>query len=130
VDRIKLPSLLNISGSYDLKLDKTPGVYNNRLTLAFGFTNYAYSANQITLGGEYGYKDFLSFRAGFIYQKGAFEQDYSKRTSAHTGASAGISYDWHTSGGNVFSLDYSYRATNPFNGTHSFGVRIGLGGTE
>ena len=29
--------------------------------------------------------------------------------------------------GNAVSLDYSYRATNPFNGVHSFGLRIGLG---
>ncbi|MBL7811732.1 MAG: PorV/PorQ family protein [Bacteroidetes bacterium] len=130
VDKIKLPSLLCISGSYDMKLDGSPDVYNNRLTVGFGFTNFAYSANQTTLGLEYGYKDFLCLRAGYVIQKGTFESDYTKRTSAYTGFSGGISYDWRSGGGNVFTLDYSYRATNPFNGTHSFGVRIGLGGGE
>jgi hypothetical protein len=42
----------------------------------------------------------------------------------------GLSYEFHSDGGNVVSLDYSYRASNPFNGTHSFGLRIGLGSDE
>jgi hypothetical protein len=44
---------------------------------------------------------------------------------------AGLSYDWKMGeDGNTVSLDYSYRATNPFSGVHSFGVRIGLGAAE
>jgi hypothetical protein len=126
VDRIKLPALINISGSYDIRLDKGD-VYNNKLTVGFGFTNFAFSANQTTLGLEYTYKNFLSFRSAFVHQKGVFDKE--NRTSAFTGLCAGVSYDVK-SGSNVISIDYSYRATNPFNGTHSFGLRIGLGGTE
>lgn len=127
VDKIKLPSLLNISGSYDIRLDSDPNAFNNRLTLAFGFTNHAFSANQTTLGVEYGYKNFLSFRTGFIFQEGVFDKENG--TSAFTGWSGGLSYDINTNG-TLISLDYSYRATNPFDGTHSFGLRIGLGGDE
>ena len=127
VDKIKLPSLLNISGSYDIRLDGGEETYNNRLTVGFGFTNFAFSANQTTLGLEYSYKNLLSLRTGFIYQEGVFDKE--NRTSAFTGFSGGLSYDIKT-GSNQISLDYSYRATNPFDGTHSFGVRISLGGEE
>jgi hypothetical protein len=127
VDRIKLPALINISGSYDIRLDKTDDLYNNKLTVGFGFTNYAFSANQTTLGLEYTYKNFLSVRGGFVYQTGVFDKE--NRTSAFTGVCGGISYDFKTKE-NLISVDYSYRATNPFNGTHSFGLRIGLGSSD
>ena len=71
----------------------------------------------------------LMVRGGFAYQEGIFDEN--NRTSAYTGPMAGISYDWHIEGDDdsesVVSLDYSYRFTNPFGGTHCFGIRIGLG---
>lgn len=126
--KVKLPSLLNISGSYDIKLDRGNETYNNRLTLAFAFTNHAFSANQTTLALEYAYKNYFSVRGGYVIQQGSF--DKANRTSAYTGPMAGLSYEIHSAGGNVISLDYSYRATNPFSGTHAFGVRIGIGEVE
>ena len=97
--------------------------------MGFGFTNFAFSANQLTLAAEYSYKEFLSLRAGFAYQEGIMNEE--TRPSAFTGPMAGLSYDWKMGeDGNTVSLDYSYRATNPFNGVHSFGVRIGLGTAE
>lgn len=126
--KVKLPSLLNISGSYDIKLDKGDETYNNRLTVAFAFTNHAFSANQTTLALEYAYKNYFSLRGGYVIQEGSFDKE--NRTSAYTGPMAGLSYDIHSEGGNVISLDYSYRATNPFSGTHSFGIRIGIGEME
>lgn len=125
---VKLPSLLNIAGSYDIRLDKSKETYNNRLTAAFGFTNFGFSANQTTLSLEYSYKEFISIRGGYAYQEGAFDKE--NRNSAYTGPMAGLSYDWHGKSGNVISVDYSYRATNPFDGTHTFGLRIGLGEAE
>ncbi len=129
VDPIKMPALLNISASYDIRLDKDPNQYDNRLTMGFGFTNFSYSANQFTLAAEYAYKDFLTVRGGILYQDGIFAE--KTRSSVFTGPMAGLSYDWKMGeDGNVVSLDYSFRATNPFNGVHSFGIRIGLGSTE
>ena len=127
-DVVKLPAMLNIAASYDLRLDKVKGVYDNRLTLGFGFTNHSFSANQTTVSAEYAYKDMISVRAGYCYQEGIFSED--TRTSAFTGPFAGLSYDWNVDDDNVVSLDYSYRATNPFSGVHSFGIRIGLGSAE
>ena len=129
VDQIKLPALLNIAASYDIRLDKNANQYDNKLTVGFGFTNFAYTANQLTLACEYSYKEFLTLRGGFVYQQGIFDSEV--RPSAFTGPQAGISYDFAVGeDGNQVSLDYSYRATNPFNGVHSFGLRIGLGTAE
>lgn len=129
VDKIKLPALLNIAASYDIRLDRNANQYDNKLTVGFGFTNYAYTANQLTLAAEYSYKEFLTLRGGLVYQQGIFDSD--TRPSAFTGPQAGISYDFAVGeDGNKVSLDYSYRATNPFNGVHSFGLRIGLGSVE
>jgi len=125
VDNVKMPALLNIAASYDLFLDKTPGVFDNRLSMGFAFTNNAFSANQTTVSAEYNYKNMLTLRAGYCYQEGIFNE--STRTSAFTGPFGGLSYDWHIDDDNVISLDYSFRATNPFDNVHSFGIRIGLG---
>ncbi len=129
-DRLKLPTLLNISFSYDIRLDKDKDAYNHRLTLAGSFTNFAYSANQATVGLEYGFKKFLAFRGGYVFQEGSLSSDLSKRTSAFTGLSGGLSLNFTGESGNTIALDYGYRATNPFSGCHSFGIRIGLGTVE
>ncbi len=126
---IKLPSMLNIAASYDIRLDKTAGVYDNRLTLGFAFTNHSFSANQTTVSAEYSYKEMLSVRGGFCYQNGIFG-DEAGYTTAYSGPMAGVSYDFKLNDENVVALDYSYRASNFFSGTHSFGIRIGLGKSE
>lgn len=126
VDKIKMPAMLNIAASYEFYLDKSKsGVSDNKMVLGFAFTNNAYSANQTTLSVEYSYKNMLSLRAGYAYQEGILSE--ATRTSAFTGPFGGLSYDWQINDKNVVSLDYSYRATNPFNGSHCFGIRIGLG---
>jgi len=125
-EAFKLPALLNICASYDIQLDGDKSVYNNRLTLAAGVTTFAFQADQINLGMEYAYKDFISFRAGYAIQEGSFGE-WEDRTSAFTGLGAGLSYDIHTEGGKVISFNYSYRHSNPFSGAHTFGLRFGLG---
>ena len=126
--KFSLPALVNIGASYDIKLDRNEATYFHRLTPALNFTNHAFGVNQLTAGIEYGYKDMFQLRAGYAYQDGIFE--YETRTSAYTGVSAGFTFEVPLSAesGNTFGLDYSYRHTNPFEGTHSFGVRLNLGG--
>ena len=122
----KLPALLNLVASYDFQLDGDKSVYNNRLTVAAGVTTFAFQSDQINLGLEYAYKNFISFRAGYAIQEGSFGK-WEDRTSAFTGLGGGLSYDVHTDGGKVISFNYSYRHSNPFAGAHSFGLRFGLG---
>ena len=73
----------------------------------------------------------LMLRAGYGYEKGIGNDDISKedyRTSANKGLSAGFTLELPLSKekGSTVGLDYSYRATNPFSGTHCIGLRLNL----
>ncbi|MBO6518320.1 MAG: PorV/PorQ family protein [Bacteroidia bacterium] len=119
-----LPTLINIGAAYDMRLDKTTETYNHRFTPAFTFTSNAYTRNQFTVGAEYGYKNLFMFRAAYAYEQGIF--DANERTTALTGLVAGFSIELPMSKNtdNIFAVDYSYRHSNPFSGSHGVGVRI------
>ncbi len=125
-DKTALPSLINIGIAYDFRLDKGTDKYWHRLTVASTFTKNEAMANQTSLGLEYGFKEILLLRTGFNYEKGIF--DYETRNNAYTGLNVGASVQIPLSKEltNNLSIDYSYRFTRPFGGTHSFGVRINI----
>ena len=125
--KFNLPTLMNISASYDMRLDKTEETYFHRLTPAFTFTNNAFSSNQFTLGAEYGYKSMFQLRAGYAYEDGI--TSYETRTNAFTGVMGGFTFEVPVKKDSetTFGLDYSYRHSNPFGGSHSFGVRLNIG---
>lgn len=121
-----LPTLINIGGSYDFRLDDSKESYYHRLTSALNFTSYAYQRNQFTLGFEYAFKKTFMVRMGYAFEDEGF--NYDTRTSVHTGLSAGVTYEFPLSkkGSSKFAVDYSYRDSNPFSGTHSVGIRLKL----
>ncbi|MCB9262067.1 MAG: PorV/PorQ family protein [Flavobacteriales bacterium] len=121
-----LPTLINIGASYDVRLDNTNETYFHKLTPALTFTSNAYTRNQLTAGMEYTYKELISLRAGYAYEKGIFKA--SERTTALTGLVGGFSVDLPMSSNNdnTFSVDYSFRQSNPFGGCHAIGVRVGI----
>ena len=132
-DKTQLPSLINIGLAYDFRLDKKAGMYWHRLTTAMNFTNNSFSSNQTSLGIEYAYKEILLLRSAFDYEKGIFS--YDTRRTAYTGVCMGASVQIPLAkkgekgvreNNNTIGIDYSYRATNPFSGTHTFGLRINL----
>lgn len=122
--KFNLPSLLNIGFAYDFRLDRDSNSYFNRLTAAANFASNTFSKNQMTVGLEYAYKEFIMVRGGFMYEEGLFNEE--ERTNALTGFSGGITLEVPF-GNNTVGIDYSYRSTNPFQGIHSFGLRVGLG---
>jgi len=126
-NKFNLPTLMNISASYDMRLDKNDETYFHRLTPALTFTNHAFSANQFTTGIEYGYKEMFQLRAAYAYEKGGFQ--YNTSTNAATGIMGGFTFELPVSKDSetTFALDYSYRHSNPFGGSHSFGVRLNIG---
>lgn len=131
-DKTQLPSLINVGLAYDFRLDKKAGLYWHRLTTAMNFTNNSFSSNQTSLGVEYAYKEILMLRSAFDYEKGIF--NYDTRRTAYTGLCLGASVqiplakkdvtNGKRENDNAIAVDYSYRSTNPFSGTHTFGVRI------
>ena len=122
-----LPTLMNISASYDMRLDDNDETYFHRLTPAFTFTNNAFSSNQFTLGVEYGYKSMFQLRAAYAYEDGI--TSYDTRTNAFTGVMGGFTFEVpvNKDSETTFGLDYSYRHSNPFGGSHTFGVRLNIG---
>ncbi len=123
---MELPTMVNIGGSYDFYINKI-----NSLTAAFNFRSNSFTKDQYMLGLEYSYKSCLFLRAGYAYEDGITKLE--DRTTVYTGPCAGFSVDVPMSKDketkevkSKFSLDYSYRATNPFDGTHSIGIRISL----
>ena len=117
----ELPSLINIGAAYDFQLGE-----NNRLTAAGNFTSNSFAKDQYILGLEYGFKTYLMLRAGYAYEKGLTNK--ADRTTAYTGPCGGFTVEipLNKEKGSSFGLDYSYRASDPFQGTHSVGVRINL----
>ncbi|HRS53184.1 MAG TPA: PorV/PorQ family protein [Bacteroidales bacterium] len=119
----ELPSLINIGAAYDFTLSKNQ---DHLLTAAANFTSNSFTKDQYSLGAEYSFKKKAMLRAGYTYEKGILKS--SERTTVFTGLSAGFTIEvpLNKEKGSSFSLDYSYRATNPFSGTHSIGARIYL----
>lgn len=117
----ELPSLLNIGAAYDFIIDK-----NNKITAAGTFTSNSFTNDQYILGVEYSFKTYVMLRAGYDYENGITKA--STRTTAYTGPCAGFTVEvpLNKEKKSSFGIDYSYRATDPFQGTQSIGVRINL----
>ena len=114
---LELPALLNIGISYDIN------VLRHRLTGAGTFTSNSFQKDQYRLGGEYSYREMFMVRLGYTYEDGISTP--SSRTNALRGPSGGFTLELPM-GANTFGLDYSYRHTDPFQGSHTIGARINL----
>jgi len=115
---LELPALLNMGISYDIN------VLRHRITGAGTFTSNSFQKDQYRLGCEYAYSDMFMVRTGYIYEEGI--RDPSTRTTALRGPSAGFTIELPMRNGTAFGLDYSYRHTDPFQGSHTIGARINL----
>ena len=117
---LELPALLNIGMSYDIKIQR------HRISGAAAFTSNSFQKDQYRLGGEYSFREMFMFRMGYTYEEGI--RTPSTRTTALRGPSAGFTVELPMRGdsGSTFGLDYSYRHTDPFQGSHTIGARINL----
>lgn len=125
-EKFELPSCLNIGAGYDfyLKIDSASGK-TNRITAMGTFTSNSFGKDQFKLGVEYGWKNMLMLRLGYIYEKGVLKD--ATRTTVYLGPTVGFTVEVpFGKNKSTFGLDYSYTATHPFGGTHSIGVRINL----
>lgn len=117
----ELPTQLAMGASYDFYMGEM-----HRLTLAGNFISNSFTNDQFAVGAEYELKSYLMLRAGYTYEDGITSD--TERTTAYTGPSGGltVSVPINKEKGSTLAIDYSYRATDPFNGTHSIGARINL----
>lgn len=121
----ELQSVLNIGLSYDFYVGD-----ENRITTIGNYTSNAFSEDQIGGGLEFSFREMVMLRA-------AYKLDFSKINSAtgveqeplYTGIAAGATLNVPVSkkeGAPRIAIDYAYRDTKIFDGTHNFSVRINL----
>jgi hypothetical protein len=120
-DRFEIPSLLNIGMAYDWYIGEL-----NRITIAGTFISNSFTKDQGVLGLEWAFRRMFHLRGGFLFEQGITND--AERTTVFTGPSGGLSVDlpFGEENKSAFAIDYSYRATNPFNGVHAIGLRISL----
>lgn len=113
----ELPSMLNLGISYDYYFDDD--IY---LRGAANFTSNAFSRDQVGLGLEVSLYNLVTLRGAYKYDIGS-DNDVVK--NVYTGLAAGISVETplKRGGKNNIGVDYAYRTTSPFKGTHNLGVR-------
>ena len=114
----ELPALFNIGASYDVLY------IDHRVTGAGTFTSNSFQKDQYRLGLEYSYKDYFMARTGYVYEEGIGSLE--TRTTALTGPTAGFTIEIPMGNGSTFGIDYSYRSSDPFKGSHAIGARINL----
>jgi len=122
----ELPTMVNIGGAYDFYLTKDSSglLKTNRLSVNLNYTSNSFSYDNFLLGLEYSWKEILMFRGGMFLENGLMGDD---RRNAYTGPACGMTFELpFNDKRSTIGLDYSYRFTNPFGGTHSFGVRLNL----
>ncbi len=129
--RFELPATLSMGGSYDFFLGS-----DNTISVVGSFISNSYYYNQGGLGLEYNYRNFVMLRGAFLYETGIFGDLGVDRFNAHTGGAVGTSFQVPFGSGKFdasgnesfssFSLDMSYRFSNPFEGTFTFGARIDI----
>lgn len=116
----EIPSMLNIGLSYDFELAE-----NAKLRALTNFTSNAFSRDQIGVGAELFFLEDFAIRGGY---KRDFGDVIGAGDNIYTGFSGGISADFSLSEEKAtkVGIDYAYRTTNPFRGTHNFTLRFGF----
>lgn len=121
-DRFELPALVNIGAAYDIK-----GGEDHRFTPAISFTSNSFIRDQFGLGLEYGFKNLLMIRGAYTFDKKDKNAIIDYEISSMIGGSFGVSLQLPLGkSGKYFGIDYGYRATKTFDGTHTFGARFVL----
>lgn len=119
-ESFELPTQLVIGAGYDFNFEK-----DYRLTLAGNFTSNSFTKDQITLGMEFSLRNYLLLRGGYTYENGIWDNiETDENTNVNKGLSLGATVQVPLGKKTKFGVDYSYRATQHFNGIHSVGARL------
>jgi hypothetical protein len=121
-ERFELPSMLNIAGSYDFEIGET-----HRITPVANFTSNSFARDLIGGGIEYAFNEMFMLRAGYNHELDGAADVYIP-PSVFTGFSAGVTVEVpvRRNSENRIGIDYAYRTTNPWSGTHNLGIRLSL----
>jgi hypothetical protein len=115
----EMPSQLIIGAAYDFIFSE-----DHSLSVAGNFISNSFFKDQFSLGLEYSLKSYLMLRGGYTYEDGITNK--ANRTTAFTGPTAGLTVQvpLNKEKGSIFAIDYSYRDTDPWSGTHTMSARM------
>ncbi len=119
----ELPTTMQLGAAYDFLFE------SSRLTLSGAFVSNSFTNDQFIGGAEYSFRDYVMLRAGYAYEDGITDaMDSGNRYNVNSGFSGGLTIQvpLNKEKGQILSIDYSYRATDNFDGTHTFGASITL----
>ena len=122
-DDFELQSVLNIGGSYDFLMGK-----KSRITLIGNYTSNAFSQDQAGGGLEFSFNELVMIRGGYKLDFGQTANS-GLEEPLYTGPAAGVSLNIPVNkndGAPRIGIDYAYRTTKIFDGTHNIAVRINL----
>ncbi len=115
----ELPSVLNIGISYDFYLGET-----NYIRGVGNFTSNAFSRDQIGVGAEAMFFDKFALRAAYKLEVGNSTNEEAENVYSGLAFGASVDVPLRKAGSQRLGIDYAYRTTNPFRGTHNFAVRM------
>ena len=107
----ELPASFELAVGYDANFAS-----NNRLTIMGQFQNMIFGNDLMKLGAEYAFSEMVFLRGGYQFIDGS-----SDRYVFGGSLGAGFAY---TVGSFRFVVDYAYQATDLFQGTNTFALRL------
>ncbi len=135
----EMPALLSLGLSYDFLLGGVSNLSSStsnleddimlnretakhRITLAGAFISNAYSKDQFIVGLEYSLMNLFQIRGGYTIEPGM----WTNNTSIYLGPSCGTSLliPLSKKTKSRIAIDYAYRFTEQWKGSHSIGARI------
>ncbi len=125
----ELPSMVNIGLTYDFFLtdaeetEDENWVADHRLTTAGTFTSNSFTKDQFRIGVEYAFREMFMVRGGYVYESDATDDVSNATTNLGPSFGATIQVPLGESG-STFGIDYSYRVTRIFDGSHGIGVKL------
>ncbi len=115
----QLPSVLNIGASYDINLNT-----RHRFTLVGNFASNSFSQDAIGGGVEYAFNELFMLRGGYKYDLGSGKD--AVVNNIYSGISAGVSIEvpFSQDSDTRLAIDYGYRTTSTWDGTHNLTIRF------
>ena len=119
-ENFELPSVLNIGLSYDFRIDE-----KHMVTGLANFTANSFSNDQLSAGIEYSLLELFQLRAAYRYTVEG-DSDFEILQPVYTGLAAGASVmiPFSKESDAKIAIDYGYRASNPFDGSHSLALKL------
>ena len=122
-DQFELPTQLSIAAAYDLFFAET-----HRMTFAGNFISNSFTRDQYVIGIEYGWREWFLLRAGYTFESGIFKgilDDECRNLNKGLNAGCSIQVPINKSeDAPIIAIDYAFRQTYSYQGTHSVGARL------